>query len=97
MDSLRSRYMAKKKKIEDFYVELIDKSKNIEQVLEEFKFKVWEVLSKIGIGKHAENSNFELEVGKQVICVNMSELTKVNVRTFLQRDFEKLNHKLSKL
>jgi hypothetical protein len=57
----------------------------LEKSIEEFKFKIWETLSKIGIGKRNESTTNETEVVRQVFCVSLSELTRLEVRRMTKR------------
>ena len=76
---------------------MINKSKGVERIVEEFKIKVWEILSKIGIGKHGDGNNIEFEVGKQVTCVSMASISNLAVKDISKRDLDKIQHKLDRL
>lgn len=76
---------------------MINNSRTLEKILEEFKFKIWETLSKVGIGKRSEGNNSDIEVSKQVLCVSMSEISKVLIKRISDRDQEKIHHKIIKL
>lgn len=58
---------------------------------------MWEILSKIGIGKRGDNNNAELEIGKQVTCVSMASITGMTIKVLSSKDLAKLQHKLDRL
>ena len=75
---------------------LLEKSRSLEKCTEAIKFKTWETLSKIGIGKRVDGSNMDIEVSKQVLCVTMSEITNVKVKRVTEREIDKIRHRLLK-
>lgn len=49
------------------FEDLVKKSQGIEKQIEDFKFKVYECLSRVGLGKNTELTLGDMPVIKQVI------------------------------
>lgn len=63
-------------KVKERFEGLICKSGAIERQIEDFKFKIYEALSRIGFGKGSEAGVGEVEIIKQVITSAFTEVTK---------------------
>ena len=59
--------------------------------MEEFKFKIWETVSKVGLGKQKHNeSNNDADVVRQVFCVGLSDITKMEVQCISKKQIDRL-------
>jgi hypothetical protein len=55
-EEMKERYDRDKERIRNGFDTILSKTRNLEKSIEEFKFKIWETLSKIGIGKRNEST-----------------------------------------
>lgn len=96
-EQLRSQFEKQTEEAARLFEPMIEKSKALEKGIEELKFKIWETLSKVGLGKRSDPNNNDNEVIRQVYCASISEITKITVKKITPRQLEKLKLKKSKL